>query len=81
MDIILRFGEDEDGSRVEDFSINGQHAETVRSLYECPEDAIIGRDLISCGTIVDYMELAYNAGKNGDPFTVTKQYIVEQTDY
>jgi hypothetical protein len=33
-----------------------------------PEDAIIGRGLHSCVDIKDYMEKAYEAGKNGEAF-------------
>lgn len=42
----------------------------VYPLCECPEDAIIGRDLISCSEIADAMEFAYNAGKAGEPFSI-----------
>lgn len=35
-----------------------------------PEDAIIGRDLVSCVEIKDFMERAFNAAKNGEEFTV-----------
>lgn len=44
--------------------------EYVGPLCECPEDAIIGRDLISCGAIISYMRKAYEAGVNGEPFIV-----------
>lgn len=44
--------------------------EYVGPLCECPEDAIIGRDLISCDTIIKYMRMAYEAGVNGEPFIV-----------
>ena len=45
-------------------------SEYVGPLCECPEDAIIGRDLISCSTIIDYMKQAYEAGVDGEPFIV-----------
>lgn len=50
----------------------GKHidSEYVGPLCECPEDAIIGRDLISCDTIINYMRMAYEAGVNGEPFVV-----------
>ena len=44
--------------------------ESVYPLCECPEDAIIGRGLISCSRIIDLMKLAYQAGKNGEEFIV-----------
>ena len=46
--------------------------ESAYPLCECPEDAIIGRSLISCSRILDLMLLAYNAGKNGEELTITK---------
>lgn len=44
--------------------------EYVGPLCECPEDAIIGRSLISCDDIVSYMRKAYEAGRNGEEFVV-----------
>jgi len=44
--------------------------EYVGPLFECPEDAIIGRSLVSCGEIIEYMKKAYEAGKNGEEFIV-----------
>ena len=44
--------------------------ESVYPLCECPEDAIIGRRLISCGKIINLMKLAYQANKNGEEFVV-----------
>jgi len=55
---------------MEEMSIDGKHVLTVADLSECPEDAIIGRDLVSCGDVVNYMELAHKAGKAGEPFEV-----------
>lgn len=55
---------DNDGNRIT--------KESVYPLCECPEDAIIGRSLISCSRILDLMLLAYNAGKNGEELTITK---------
>lgn len=45
-------------------------SEYVYPLHECPEDACIERDLLSCSTIIDYMKLAYEAGKNGEELTI-----------
>lgn len=44
--------------------------ESVYPLCECPEDAVIGRSLISCSRIISLMKLAYQAGKNGEEFVV-----------
>lgn len=45
----------------------------IGALCECPEDAIIGRDLIDGFQILDLMRIAYEAGKNEEEF------IVDQT--
>lgn len=59
------------------YNDNGERTghEYVGPLCECPEDAIIGRDLISCGAIIGYMKQAYEAGKNGEEF------VVENTEW
>ncbi len=49
--------------------------ESVYPLCERPEDAIIGRGLISCDRIIDLMQLAYNAGKNGEEFVLKVKSI------
>lgn len=51
--------------------------EYVGPLCECPEDAIIGRDLISCGTIIYYMKKAYEAGKNGEELIIENEEWVD----
>lgn len=51
--------------------------EYVGPLCECPEDAIIGRDLISCYIIIKYMKMAYEAGKNGEEFIVENEEWVD----
>lgn len=58
----------EDYERREVMHIDGVYRESVGPLCECPEDAIIGRSLISCKTIAGYMRKAYEAGKNGETF-------------
>ena len=51
--------------------INGKLRESVSPLCECPEDAIIGRGLISCDDIIDYMKMAYEAGKAGETLDIS----------
>jgi hypothetical protein len=55
-----------DGDICEDMSIDGQHVLSVYPLCECPEDATIGRDLVSCSDVAEYMRLAFQAGANGE---------------
>lgn len=35
-----------------------------------PEDCIIGRDLVDGNDIIRYIEIAYEAGKNGEPLDI-----------
>ncbi len=52
--------------------VDGKEREYVRPLCECPEDAIIGRSLISCGTIASLMKEAHEAGARGEPFEIER---------
>lgn len=54
----------------EQMQIDGKGAMSVGDLSDCPEDAIIGRDLVDCGQVCDLMEKAHAAGKAGEPFVV-----------
>ena len=38
---------------------------SVSDLWECPEDAIIGRDLIDAEGIIDFIELGMKYAKEG----------------
>lgn len=38
---------------------------SVSNLCECPEDAIIGRNLVSADEIVDFIELGMRLAKKG----------------
>lgn len=38
---------------------------SVSNLWECPEDAIINRDLVSADEIVDFIELDMKLAKKG----------------
>jgi hypothetical protein len=35
--------------------VDGKRVFSVHPLCECPEDAIIGRDLLSCGDVADFL--------------------------
>lgn len=70
MKIIIKSFTDPDYLIHEKMEIDGKEALSVGPLCECPEDAIIGRDLISCNDVADYMQKAYDAGKNGEEFSI-----------
>lgn len=70
MKIIITQSENSDGATCEDMKINGTHSLSVNPLYDYPEDATIERDLVSCSDVARYMEKAYQAGKNGEDFSI-----------
>jgi hypothetical protein len=70
MEVKIIKSYDENDSRSEEMYINEKFAESAYPMCECPEDATLERDLISCSRIAKLMELAYIAGKNGEDFIV-----------
>ena len=69
MKIVITVDEG-DYSVSEEMLIDGKRGPSVGPLCECPEDAIIGRSLISCTEISEYMKMAHEAGNRGEPFDV-----------
>ncbi len=53
-----------------EISIDGEEIFSIGSGE--PEDMSLGRDLKSAWNVLPMMRLAYQAGKNGEPFTVTE---------
>lgn len=65
--IILKVEtEDEDFYTTQTLFANDQSIASVSDLYECPEDAIIGRDLVDCNDIKGWIQYGYDAAKRGD---------------
>ena len=62
--------EDRDDNTRQRLEINGKKVLSVNPLCECPEDAIIGRDLVDCDTIADLMQQAFKAGADGGEFVL-----------
>ena len=60
MKIIVHSWENRDYMIREQLTINGKVRQYVGTGE--PEDAIIGRDLVSCQDIVDFMKESYAAG-------------------
>lgn len=54
----------------EEMEIDGKYSVSVYPLCECPEDAIIERDLVGCSDIADYMQKAYDAAKRGEELEI-----------
>ena len=68
MKIIVHSWENRDYMIREQLTINGKVRQYVGTGE--PEDAIIGRDLVSCQDIVSFMQESYNAALKGEPFDV-----------
>ena len=56
---------DDYGDISQSLMIDGDEKLSVRSLYESPEDAIIGRDLVDCNDISNWIEYGYNKAREG----------------
>lgn len=70
MNIEITTGMDADNLEHQAMKIDGKERLFVGPLCECPEDAIIGRDLVSCKAVSSFMREAYEAGKRGEEFNV-----------
>ena len=70
MNIHIKSETRDDFDERQEMSIDGKERLYVRSLCECPEDAIIGRSLVDCHQVAQFMKEAYEAGKRGEEFTI-----------
>lgn len=52
------------------------YAIATRECFEEPEDASFSRDQLSCGDVVKFMKLAYEAGKAGEVLEIEE--IIEE---
>ena len=87
MIIEIRVGTDYNENETQKMEINGKPRLYINALCECPEDAIIGCDLvsfdmnewtsISCKAVSSFMMEAYNAGKNVEEFSV---HVTDETE-
>ena len=71
MDIEISSGTDSDRLEMQTMRINGKERLSVKALCDFPEDAIIGRDLVSCKDVLAFMREAYEAAVLGEEFNVT----------
>jgi hypothetical protein len=82
MKVILNEVEHENGLPIHDIEIfNDLVTETgyyIQDLSDCPEDAHIGRDLISGHDLINLIELAYDAGKRGEELNIIYQELEEK---
>jgi len=65
---IIR-GTNSDGADHEEMYIDGKSILSAYPLYECPEDATLERNMISCDEVETLMRKAYEAGKAGEDYS------------
>lgn len=51
-------------------SADGKQIASIADLCECPEDAIIGRDLLDGDDVIRFIKLGYEAAKKGETLEV-----------
>ena len=57
---------DEDYYTCQELFADDEKIASVNDLTDCPEDAIIGRDLVDCEDIQKWIKYGYDAAKRGD---------------
>ncbi len=70
MNIVINRRDCDGYEESQEMIIDGKSTLSVGPLCECPEDAIIGRDLVSCCRVADLMKRAFDAGVAGETFDV-----------
>lgn len=78
MNIEIGIGTDSEDLEFQEMTINGKYRFRVRALHDCPEDARIGRSLISCKQIAKLMEEAYKVGLAGEQLNITETALIEE---
>ena len=69
MKIKIVQGKNFDGALTEEMYIDDKEVLHAFPLYECPEDATLERDMISCSDVVALMKEAWIAGSEGEMIT------------
>ena len=71
MKVLLKISTNEyDDTPTHNLEINGEESATITSLSECPEDAIVGRDLIDGKDIIKYIKMGFEAGKRNEELII-----------
>lgn len=70
MEVKVISGRNYDGYETLSIEVDGRSVANVYPLYECPEDALLERDLSFAYDIPELMHAAYEAGRRGEPFNI-----------
>lgn len=77
--LIIHIEEDYEATREYLYDLDSEkQIFSVSDLWECPEDAIIGRDLIDAENVVDFIELGMKYAKEG--YSEIKCFYKELTE-
>lgn len=58
------------GDTIHELYLNDKELVTIYPLTESPEDAIIGRDLISGDEIINFIKMGYEAALRGEELII-----------
>lgn len=72
MKIELQTDTDSNDLPIHRLLINNQEEVYIQDLSDCPEDAHIGRDLIDGADIIRYIEIGWDACKNGEKLEIIR---------
>ncbi len=61
--------------------VDGEEVMEAHDLSDCPEDAILGRNINSMSSVAELMEFAYQAGKRGESFSLEYKELSEEEYY
>ena len=73
MKILIKETQNDDGYTIEKMFIDGRRALRVGPLCERPGDAIVGGALVTCSDVAVFMQLAYEACRNGEEFSIRRE--------
>lgn len=81
MKVDIYSWENYDGQTCQALYIDGKYSTSVYPLCECPEDAIIGRDLKDCDDLAHYMKKGYELAKSGDTLEIEYHDVDEEPNF
>lgn len=73
MKVVVKVSKRDDFGDSHVVEIDGASSFRIHPLCECPEDAVIGRDLIDGHDIAAAIRLGYEAGKRGETLDISEE--------
>lgn len=78
MKILVTTHTDDEGVTRQKLFINGKHVESIGGGE--PEDNCIGRDLVAATTISEYMQQAFEAGRQGEEIDIEVRAVEDREE-